>query len=403
MNILISSASYNFSDHLAGGENRVVFGIVKELDRRGHRLFLFAPKCDVQAVLPNTRLYELGRYRFDPDRDYFRYRIDWWLYNLRAYVEARRLLWKERIDIVHHIRPAFQGRFSLASLLPLPFVYGPITPAWENTSEHDRDIFPIAGRTISIWRRVASRVFHRFEKTVVPRIWRATLLRAAVILVQIPKALQGIPKTLHSKTEIVGLGTDTRQFCPSTEQFERPTILFLAKLFRRKGLEYLLKAMSQTISVVPGVRLKIVGDGPARSYFQDLTTSLKLESYVEFIGSVPHGDTVYYFQRSHIYCLPSVGEPAANTLLEAMACGIPVVSTASGGVPNFVKDGKSGILVPPRNSRALADALCRLLTDPILSKKMGNYNRKLSEETHDIRRLADRIEAAYGRACGLPD
>ena len=300
------------------------------------------------------------------------------------------------VDVVHHIRPAYLKRFSLTAFLPVPFVYGPITPVWEGGPEGD---VVVAGRGRIPWRGLAVRVLRVLEKVCVPFLWRQTLSRASCVLAQIPKATKGLPTPVVGKAHLVGLATDVRVFRPSNTSPERPTVLFLAKLHRRKGLEYLLHAFTSVTRAVPLARLQVVGDGPARGFFETLAHSLGLAEVVEFVGHVPHGDTVECYQSASVYCLPSVGEPAANTLLEAMACGLPIVATAAGGMPEIVDDGKGAILVAPRDAQGLSDALCALLTNPSLSKSMGTHNRRTSEERHDIVHLVDRIERIYVTVC----
>jgi glycosyltransferase involved in cell wall biosynthesis len=399
MTILISSASYFYSDRQAGGENRVAAGIVSELSRRGHRLILLAPRVDASGLPPNTEALEVGGYRFDPVRDYLGYRLNWWRFSIRAYVLARRLVRKCRVDIVHHVRPAYLGRFSLCQYLARPFVYGPITPVWENTTSQDRDA-PPPNRRLTL-AGLATRAVRVWEGLAVPLLWRHTLERAARVLVQIPKAAAGLPDSVGERIRFVGLATDTGRFRPADVEPAQPTVLFLAKLNRRKGLEYLLRAMPSVRATVPGARLVVVGDGPASDRFKSVARSLHLGHSVVFVGSVPHDDTPRRYRAAHVYCLPSVGEPAANTLLEAMASGLPVVATAAGGVPEIVDQEAGGILVRPRDPEALSAAIRRLLLDPDLRQRMGRHNREKSLRQYDVRRLVDRIEAAYAE-CAAP-
>jgi glycosyltransferase involved in cell wall biosynthesis len=398
MTILIPFASYLFSDHLAGGENRVVWGIVKELDRRGHHLIVFAPRCSVRLPLRNTRAVEIGGYPFSPEQSYFRYRVDWWLYSIRAAWAAFRVLRRRQVDIVHHIRPAYLRRFSLAAALPAPFVYGPVTPVWENVDARDAD--PPTGRRGSMGQAMLLRLLRLVEKAAVPHLWDLTLTRARAILTQIPRSAEGLPPTATAKIHQVGLATEPDLFYPSETPPSRPTVLFLAKLNRRKGLDYLLQAIPRVAERVPEVLLRVVGDGPAMGHFRATAESLNLGDLVRFDGAVPHAEAADCYRNASIFCLPSVGEPAANTLLEAMASGLPIVATDAGGVPEIVEDGKGGILVPPRDPEALADALCRILTDQSLAREMRTHNRARCLEAHDVVGLVDRIEQVYLHVTG---
>jgi glycosyltransferase involved in cell wall biosynthesis len=95
-----------------------------------------------------------------------------------------------------------------------------------------------------------------------------------------------------------------------------------------------------------------------------------------------------------VYCLPSIGEPFGMTVLEAMACGLPVVGTRAGGIPDLLS-AQGGRLVPPRDPVALATALIEVLRSPDLQRTMGRHNRARVEEAFDIERTVDRLEAVY--------
>lgn len=394
MRILVSSASYIFSDYLSIGESRVSFEIVKELDRRGHEIILLSPRIDLRYSLRNTELIEVGRYDFDPDRNFLSYRLNWWRYAVKSYKVSKEILSKKEIDIVHHIRPAYKGRFSLVGILRKPFIYGPITPIWsknhvEKVLTHGikRKRRPLLG--------ILTRTFALFENLAVPYLWEKTLKEASVILVQMERIKEIIPQKYLGKARVVGLGVDAEFFRPAGRPSDGKTILFLANLYIRKGLGDLLHAMPIILSKIPDARLIVVGDGPDRDFFVELTKRLGLEDKVEYRGRIHHDETVKYYQAATIYCLPSHGEPAANTLLEAMSCGLPIVATRSGGITDMVSDGKSGILVPHGDPDALSEALIGLLKDEGKRKEIGLFNRLLIEERFSIKSLVDKIEDVY--------
>jgi glycosyltransferase involved in cell wall biosynthesis len=115
---------------------------------------------------------------------------------------------------------------------------------------------------------------------------------------------------------------------------------------------------------------------------------------IEIVGPVDPG-CVQDLMRAHsVYCLPSYGEPFATTILEAMACGVPVVATRAGGIPDLVtEDG--GRLVPPRDADALAAALVEVLSSVELQHAMGRHNRARVESAFDAERAVDQLERAY--------
>ena len=134
MKILISSASHLFSDHIPGGELQIAHGIVSRLAERGHELHVIAPRVRLKSPIPRVSTYEVGCVDFTVTRKYWAYRLGWWDFSIRSWRLARQLIQRLNIDIVHHIRPAFRGKFSLNPYLSRPFVYGPLSLPWAGSA-----------------------------------------------------------------------------------------------------------------------------------------------------------------------------------------------------------------------------------------------------------------------------
>ncbi len=386
--VLITSGSYLFGEDGAGGEQRVAYNIAKGLVKKGYRVTVLSPKVSRTGSI---EAMEVGGYDFDPFKDFLRYRLNWWLYSIESLLVAWRLTRIQGFHILHHIRPASPWAFSLCWTLKRPFVYGPVPPPLhiqEGIQEFRR------GRRRAL-HGLATRAFNLFHTLLAPSLWRFTLKKASIVLVQTEKAKEGLPNGIEEKVRTIGLGVDTDLFFPSGDEEEGPTILYLANLTRQKGLEYLLRAMAYVVRDLPEARLIVVGGGPGRQYYEDLSGRLGLKERVDFVGRVAHGETVRYYSRSWIYCLPSIEEPSANTILEAMGCGRPVIATDGGGNRDIIEDGKTGILVPPRDPDSLAKAIVRLLKDEDLRKDMGRKGRERVERCFSLSRLIERIEDAY--------
>ena len=144
------------------------------------------------------------------------------------------------------------------------------------------------------------------------------------------------------------------------------TILCLARLdIDNKGQDILLNAMPKVLSQVPEVKLWVVGEGRDLEKLKRLVTKLKLNSYVEFKGRIDDSAKFFCMKNSQVLCVPTRTESFGIVNLEAMAYGLPIVTTNVGGIPEVV--GDSAFLVPPNNPSALANALIQILNDDTLA------------------------------------
>jgi glycosyltransferase involved in cell wall biosynthesis len=157
---------------------------------------------------------------------------------------------------------------------------------------------------------------------------------------------------------------------------EVPILFFAGRLIERKGLRYLLEAVAFIQETQP-VRLRVAGDGDSKVEFESICKNLNIESSVDFLGLLDQEDLEEEYNSCSIFVLPSITDSKGETeglgivLIEALAHGKPVVSTSVGGIVDIVIPGETGLLVPEKDSKALAEALLTLLSDPVRAKKMG--------------------------------
>jgi glycosyltransferase involved in cell wall biosynthesis len=205
---------------------------------------------------------------------------------------------------------------------------------------------------------------------------------------------QGVPAnrllTLHN-------GIDTRRFAYTGPQRDGPAVA-VARLCADKDLATLLHAVAQVIHETPEFRLHIAGDGPCLPELRHLTSQLDLTAHVRFLG--PISDVPALLQQARLSVLSSVSEGVPLTLLEAMACGLPVVATHVGGVPEVVQDGVNGLLVNPAAPADLASALLRVHRDFDFASRLGSAGRRSVESRFDVRQMIAQYERLY--AAGGP-
>ncbi len=167
----------------------------------------------------------------------------------------------------------------------------------------------------------------------------------------------------------------------------------ITRLVWKRGHEELLQASALVRHAVPSAKLVIVGDGPLRPSLEDQVQRLGLDGGVRFLGAVPNAARL--LPRFDVFVLSSVLEGMSNALLEAMAAARPVVATRVGGNPELVIDGETGLLVPPKDPRALAEAVVRLMRDPDLAGRLGQAARRRVESAFTLTAMVARLERLY--------
>ncbi|HZV90547.1 MAG TPA: glycosyltransferase, partial [Candidatus Nitrosocosmicus sp.] len=147
------------------------------------------------------------------------------------------------------------------------------------------------------------------------------------------------------------------------ENRREPEIVFLGRLRRYKGAQHAICALPLVVASVPAAHLTIVGDGPYRPELERLARELGVTERVRFLGAVPQAEKVAVLNRAQVAVNPSPKEGWGLTVIEANACGVPVVASRSPGLIESVRDRETGLLVPHGDHRALAAGLVQLLTD----------------------------------------
>lgn len=193
-----------------------------------------------------------------------------------------------------------------------------------------------------------------------------------------------------SKIRIIPLGVDTSKFQGKKRRSEKTTLLFVGPLIKRKGVEYLIKAFKEIEN--KDVKLILIGQGRERKKLESLVKRLGLKN-VEFKGYLEDEELIKHYNMADIFVLPSLKEGFGQVLLEAMTCGLPIVATDATAIPEVV--GNAGILVEPRNPKALANAIRVLMDDEELRGEFGERGRKRVEENFTWENVAERCVTVY--------
>lgn len=238
------------------------------------------------------------------------------------------------------------------------------------------------------------------------RLWlahRDELFDRAAILLANSEFVRERLIALGASTDKVVLhriGVDLERFAPSTSTVA-DRVLFVGRLAAVKGVEIAVRAMAAVRRSNPAAQLTVVGDGPLRSEMEALATSLGVD--VTWRGALPFDQMLNELAKASVLVAPSItapnGQPEALglALVEAQACGIPVVASRSGGIPETVIDGATGLLTDEGSVDETANHIARLLGDSDLRSRLGRAGREHVTREFDLRSQSQRLAAHYDR------
>lgn len=201
----------------------------------------------------------------------------------------------------------------------------------------------------------------------------------------------------RSTVTILHSGVDTTHFRPAAgDPPDRPTVVFVGKIERNKGVDVLLDAACTLAKEIPDLRLCLAGRGNDRLTSELRARAERHPGLLEMPGFVTHAELPALLSGAHVFAAPSAYEGGPGFVyLEAMACGLPVVACAGSGAAEVVHHEENGLLVEPDDRAGLAAALRRLLAQPDDAAEMGRRGRRYVEQEADTRVCADRLEAYY--------
>ena len=334
---------------------------------QGRQLKLLSRATHARLFLRGAGRYLSGLAEVYASPDYSRSRLQ------QAVLLARRLdqLGAPPLYIHFAHKPTTIGRFA-ALLLGTPFA--------------------VSAHAVDVW-------------TTPRRELQVKLGDASVVLCCYREAQEYVAGIVNGNTrvELAPHGVDIPP-APQRGETAPPVLLSVGRLVEKKGMDTVVRAAAELRDRAHEFHILIAGDGPLWPELQRSVNELELGDRVRFLGPLTQDELEPYFAQAAAFVLPcqvaSDGnrDGLPNTILEAMARGLPVVSTTLTSVQEAVGDEREGLLVPPRDSTALADALERLLRDPALRERLGSAGRERVRREHDRTALAHRVYDALGAA-----
>jgi len=371
----------DYDDYFCGGVGVVAENLAKEMRERGHEVLIFTTSRTKKFCFEETGGIKIYRYGAD-------------LRIAEAYMSFRLLFCplRHEMDIVH----AHAGNPP-----------APISAYWYAKKKRKPFIVTYHGDGQWNWGGFIRRIsVYFYNKHLLDKV----LSYADIILSPSERHINESQflGSYRNKIVVIPNGINLNNFdVPYSKEecrkmfgltSEDKIILFLGTLGPHKGPDVLLKAMPKIIKEIRDVKLAFAGAGPLKEELIRQSKKLGIERNAIFAGFVEESSKPFYYRAADIFCFPSVmkHEIFGIVNLEAMACGIPIVASKIGGVPDVVKDGENGLLVPPGDSDALAEAIIYLLENEEVRESLGKNGRK-KVDNYSWERIAAETEKLYER------
>ena len=204
---------------------------------------------------------------------------------------------------------------------------------------------------------------------------------------------------VSDKVTVIPFGVDLLSFQERTDSSQKMeiTIGIVKTLLPKYGIEYLIRAFSLVEKKFRNLNLMIVGTGPLRDNLHRLAQELGCVEKVYFVGQVPYSRVPEYLSKMDIFVVPSVDESESFGVaaVEASACGLPIIASKVGGLPEVVVDKSTGLIVPPKDPSAIAEALVHLIENPDLRQEYGRRGREFVMRNYNWQENALRMEKLY--------
>lgn len=229
------------------------------------------------------------------------------------------------------------------------------------------------------------------------KFWQRRIIKKADTITAISSYLTDFARRFNKKAPVYvipnGAVISNKLKVISNERGNKKIIITVSRLVKKNGVDILIKAAKEL--KIEDWELRIIGDGPERKKLGKLTDKIGIADRVKFLGNVPNEKIPEYLMKADVFVRPSRSEGLGSAFLEAMACGVPIVGTPVGGIPDFLKDGETGLFCKVDDSKDLSEKIEMILRGENLSRKMSENGRKLVEEKYNWDRIAVLMEEVY--------
>ncbi len=398
LKVLVCPAHYLLDDRSHGSEYAWPVGLMGACAALGDVEFTaVAGAVGVGVSIPGTRVVTLGTSL--PDRESAVGLVSFVFSYTRVAVEIMR---KWRPDVVHHLLPfrvgatfnpvilAVRGRRTIVG--PVQSSHAVALDDEAGVSRGDYAFQPTRGRR---WSGATWRVVEMVASSLSVR----TLCGADAVLAANRAGADAVAEVSGVKASVVPFGVKADRFEPDVRRVPvgRHHVVFLvvAYLVARKRVDDVIRAVAIVASRRRDITLRIVGDGPERKRLSALALSLDIGSVCEFVGRVPHGRIVSEYHQADVLVSMSASETFGMSLVEAMACGLPTISSVNDGSVGIVEDGITGHLVPVMDVDRLARCIETYCSDRAMIGSLGRAGQARVRKYFAWDVIAPRIRREY--------
>ena len=378
------------------GTEILVLNQKRELIGRGHDVRIFSSNIAYERE-------HFSDYRFSGLNE--KSVIKWinQIFNLRSYFKLKKILKEFKPDIVHLHNIYYQVSPSVLKCLKnTPTImsinsYEMICPMGVVPASSVKCNYKFGKQCLKC---IGSFKGYYYEK-IKQKVYKILLNNIDIFIAPSKNIKKNFKKQDFINSEIITIPNGIVLF-KYNEVKDTKKILYVGRLSKEKGVEYLLKAMPLIIKEIPTVHLDIVGDGDEKHRLEILTKELNLEKSVAFIGSISHSEVEKYYKKANIVIVTSIWpEPFGLIGPEAMSVGRPVIGTKVGGIPEWLEDGKTGYLVEPGDPKQISEKVIKLFKNQKLLKMMGERAHirvekfSIEEYVKNLERLYEKILKKY--------
>jgi len=351
-----------FTDTFIPNVNGVVTSIVnssKKLAERGHEIFIFTVKPKIKKRVDLNKNIHVFYY---PSVSLFKY-PDFSLAMPKP-IELTTIIRKIKPDIIHIHTPGLLGINALAIGL---FLKIPVIGTYHT-------LLPDFLKYVPLPKINTSEALNRFTWSYTRNFYNRCNL---VITPSIAMKKELKKNKIKKKIIFLSNGVDLKKFHPIKTKKTGTKILHVGRVGYEKNIDILLKSFKELSKTNKKAELIIAGDGPDMQRLKDYAKELNISKKVKFIGIIPNSELPNLYNSADLFATASTIETEGIVILEAMACGLPIVGVNKMAVPSLVKDNKNGFITEPGNTKEIADSMNALLSNKKLRIRMGNESLKV--------------------------